>query len=662
MYKLPFPVGTTYTCTQGNNGSVSHSGKAKYAFDFSMSIGTPITASRSGTVHMVVENWANWNCPYISGSGCNNSCINDVNRIVINHGDGTYALYLHLTQNGSSVSVGQYINQGEVIGYSGNSGCSTNPHLHFMVMNSGSSYYEQSIPISFCDVSTNNGVPTSSNSYLSQNCTTCPQTPNTTYPANNSTVSTPIIFDWNDVSSTAQYRIQVSTSSTGWSATDGFTNATTESSSIRVNQNTSNNSLYNWSSTSPYPPQPNTTYYYTVKNFDCGQNSSYSPVKSFTTSCTGAIPTPISPSNGQTNVSTPVLLDWNDVGNNPEYRVQVSTSNSGWTAANGFTSSTSESSTIRVNQNTNDISSFNWGSTSLYPPQSGTTYYWTVKAYSCFQNSDYSPVRSFTVGSSSGCNPPTTTLTSPSSGTNYNLGQNINLQWTGNGNGCTIQDYLIELTAPNGSATSPTQTTNNFSFTAPSNGLGTWYWRVRTRNANGVWGAYTSSRSFTISQSTTNYTISVSANPSVGGSVTGGGSFSNGSGCSVVATPNTGYNFTNWTENGVVVSTNPNYVFTISGNRNLVANFTNALSTVDVEKQKSEVSPNPFTNFLKIKSDKNDVKSIEIFDTSGKLIVNKRFQKGVKEFNLDTAEILQGIYILKINKLEHSETHKIIKK
>ena len=285
-----------------------------------------------------------------------------------------------------------------------------------------------------------------------------------------------------------------------------------------------------------------------------------------------------------------------------------------------------------------------------------------MKAYSCFQNSDYSPVRSFTVGSSSGCNPPTTTLTSPSSGTNYNLGQNINLQWTGNGNGCTIQDYLIELTAPNGSATSPTQTTNNFSFTAPSNGLGTWYWRVRTRNANGVWGAYTSSRSFTISQSTTNYTISVSVNPSVGGSVTGGGSFSNGSGCSVVATPNTGYNFTNWTENGVVVSTNPNYVFTISGNRNLVANFTNALSTVDVEKQKSEVSPNPFTNFLKIKSDKNDVKSIEIFDTSGKLIVNKRFQKGVKEFNLDTAEILQGIYILKINKLEHSETHKIIKK
>ena len=172
------------------------------------------------------------------------------------------------------------------------------------------------------------------------------------------------------------------------------------------------------------------------------------------------------------------------------------------------------------------------------------------------------------------CNPPTTTLSSPSSGTNYNVGQNINLQWTGNGNGCAIQDYQIELTAPNGNIGGQTQTTHNFSFTATTNGLGTWQWRARTRNTDGVWGTYTSPRSFTISQASTNYTISVSANPSVGGGVTGGGSFSNGSGCSLVATPNTGYTFTNWTENGTVVSTNSTYTFTVSSNRSLVANFT----------------------------------------------------------------------------------------
>ena len=71
-----------------------------------------------------------------------------------------------------------------------------------------------------------------------------------------------------------------------------------------------------------------------------------------------------------------------------------------------------------------------------------------------------------------------------------------------------------------------------------------------------------------------NYTISVSANPSNGGTVTGGGTYQQGQQCTVHATANTGYTFTNWTENGNVVSTNANYTFTVTGNRTLVANFT----------------------------------------------------------------------------------------
>ena len=71
-----------------------------------------------------------------------------------------------------------------------------------------------------------------------------------------------------------------------------------------------------------------------------------------------------------------------------------------------------------------------------------------------------------------------------------------------------------------------------------------------------------------------NYTISVSANPTNGGTVTGGGTYQQGQSCTVHATANTGYTFTNWTENGNVVSTNANYTFTVTGNRTLVANFT----------------------------------------------------------------------------------------
>ncbi|MBQ8959229.1 MAG: T9SS type A sorting domain-containing protein [Bacteroidales bacterium] len=72
---------------------------------------------------------------------------------------------------------------------------------------------------------------------------------------------------------------------------------------------------------------------------------------------------------------------------------------------------------------------------------------------------------------------------------------------------------------------------------------------------------------------TQSYTINVSANPANGGTVTGGGTYQEGQSCTVSATPNAGYTFVNWTENGTVVSSNANYSFTVNGNRNLVAHF-----------------------------------------------------------------------------------------
>ena len=70
-----------------------------------------------------------------------------------------------------------------------------------------------------------------------------------------------------------------------------------------------------------------------------------------------------------------------------------------------------------------------------------------------------------------------------------------------------------------------------------------------------------------------NYSITVSANPTNGGTVTGGGSYQQGQSCTVNATPATGYNFVRWTENGQQVSTNASYTFTVTGNRTLVAQF-----------------------------------------------------------------------------------------
>lgn len=76
------------------------------------------------------------------------------------------------------------------------------------------------------------------------------------------------------------------------------------------------------------------------------------------------------------------------------------------------------------------------------------------------------------------------------------------------------------------------------------------------------------------------YTIDVSANPSHGGTAIGSGSFQKGQSCTVKATPNTGFNFVNWKENDIQVSTNSEYTFEVTANRNLVAQFTSQANTI----------------------------------------------------------------------------------
>lgn len=70
------------------------------------------------------------------------------------------------------------------------------------------------------------------------------------------------------------------------------------------------------------------------------------------------------------------------------------------------------------------------------------------------------------------------------------------------------------------------------------------------------------------------YSVAVTLNPAVAGSVTGMGNYNDGSAVSLIATANPGYAFVNWTENGTVVSSDETYTFTIHENHNFVANFT----------------------------------------------------------------------------------------
>lgn len=69
------------------------------------------------------------------------------------------------------------------------------------------------------------------------------------------------------------------------------------------------------------------------------------------------------------------------------------------------------------------------------------------------------------------------------------------------------------------------------------------------------------------------FTINVFADPIEYGSSSGGGRYQEGLSCTVTAFPEFVYAFSNWTENGNVVSEDLSYTFTVTGNRNLVANF-----------------------------------------------------------------------------------------
>ena len=107
----------------------------------------------------------------------------------------------------------------------------------------------------------------------------------------------------------------------------------------------------------------------------------------------------------------------------------------------------------------------------------------------------------------------------------------------------------------------------------------TYYVRAYATNIKGT--SYGEEKYFTTAALPT-YTITVSANPSNGGAVSGGGTFEQGQACSLSAIPATGYHFVKWTKNGVQVSTNNPYTFAVTGDGAYVAQFQKNTYTISV--------------------------------------------------------------------------------
>jgi murein DD-endopeptidase MepM/ murein hydrolase activator NlpD len=150
-YRFPFEGGAPeWSLGQANNGTFTHFGFGAFAFDFGAPAGTPVLAARSGIVVTVEEsNTGNCFCapPACSPARCTDCAApNGNNFVVVQHFDGTVGRYFHFPADGASVEEGQRVYRGDQLGVVGNTGCSSNAHLHFEV---GAAPGEATIPIKF---------------------------------------------------------------------------------------------------------------------------------------------------------------------------------------------------------------------------------------------------------------------------------------------------------------------------------------------------------------------------------------------------------------------------------------------------------------------------------------------------------------------------------
>jgi murein DD-endopeptidase MepM/ murein hydrolase activator NlpD len=132
----------------GGNNESTHRGRIAYAYDLATSIGTPVYAMRTGRVIAIQDRYPD--------NGGGQDKISQFNYVMIEHDGGYRSVYVHLKQTFGSlvnIKVGDRVEKGQLIGYSGNSGWSTGPHLHIEIQKPGSDFtFTQTVPFAIAGV------------------------------------------------------------------------------------------------------------------------------------------------------------------------------------------------------------------------------------------------------------------------------------------------------------------------------------------------------------------------------------------------------------------------------------------------------------------------------------------------------------------------------
>ena len=125
VYTLPFKKKDFIDAVSDPRAHFAH---FKHAIDFGLSEGTTILASRAGTVVDIKVD---------SKEGGADPKYNDIkylNYITLKHSNGEYSQYAHLKHDGALVKLSEQVKTGQPIALSGNTGFTTEPHLHFQVL------------------------------------------------------------------------------------------------------------------------------------------------------------------------------------------------------------------------------------------------------------------------------------------------------------------------------------------------------------------------------------------------------------------------------------------------------------------------------------------------------------------------------------------------
>ena len=182
---------------------------------------------------------------------------------------------------------------------------------------------------------------------------------------------------------------------------------------------------------------------------------------------------------------------------------------------------------------------------------------------------------------------------------------------------------------------------------------------------DGVQVSTNSTYSFTVTESATyvahfsinNYEISVTADPIVGGMVSGGGTYTYGQRCTITASANENYEFVNWTLNGNVVSTEATYTFTVRESQAYVANFL-FIDNVEESTSSCQIFPNPFTTVVSVTTEKA-AQSVSVYDLYGRLMLKQTVSD--TQFELDMSGLSAGAYLLQIDYGNSRSAHRIVK-